>query len=478
MVGEPKPGDVLRGKYRVERVLGSGGMGTVLLATHLKMAQQVAVKVLLPDARKVQDVVARFAREARAASKLKSEHAVRILDVDENEAGEPFFVMEYLEGKDLHALVERDGALPVEQAITYVLQACEGLAEAHAAGIVHRDLKPANLFLTKRTDGSPLVKILDFGISKAVEVEAPGTELVTAPETVMGSPSYMSPEQLRNAATVDARTDIWALGIVLHQLLTGALPFAATGIAALAARIAADPPARVRDKRADIPEELEDVILKCLEKDPSARFADVAELARALAPFAPAGSAGAQRVARTAEARRAAKTAEPTPTTRASSSSNAETISEEPAGLATASLHDVPKERSPLASALSTEYASTVGHASAAPPAQKKRATLATIGIAAIVVGVGVAAAIKLAPSSNDAASVGQPSSALGTSLPAATASTASDKPIIVADVASSAPSAKAISRGDAGADPAKRPPPAAPVERTPKRNPMELDFK
>jgi serine/threonine-protein kinase len=487
MVGEPKPGDVLRGKYRVERMLGSGGMGTVLLATHLKMGQLVAVKMLLPEARKSSDVMLRFSREARAASKLKSEHAVRILDVDESEEGEPFLVMEYLEGKDLHAVVEMDGPLPVEEAIGYVLQACEGIAEAHAAGIIHRDLKPANLFLTKRADGTPLVKILDFGISKAVDADSPGTELVTMPQSVMGSPSYMSPEQLRNASAVDSRTDIWALGVVLHQLLAGALPFAATGIAALAARIAADPPTQVRALRADVPADLERVILKCLEKDVDARFGDIPELARALAPFAPAGSAGALRVARTAETRRAAEEGEQTVPAAASSSPRAASIDVGPAaGLATASLHDVAPKSDPLAGALATEYAATVGQepVTARDPKRRSLAVLALATAIAVIVAGAIGFKIMHVPTVDapaQQASAPPPAPQAPSSL---VADKSSFEPVVPPSASSSsaAPTiASAPSRLDAAAGTApKRPLATQPAETTPSKpkNPMELDFK
>jgi serine/threonine-protein kinase len=276
-------GDVLRGKYRVERVLGEGGMGVVLLATHLRMDRRVAIKFLREGARAAE--ASRFATEARAASKLRGEHAVQILDVDDGDDGRPFIVMEHLEGADLHAVLKKSGPLAIAEAAAHVLQACEGIAEAHAAGIVHRDLKPANLFLTKRPDGGALLKILDFGISQSAGARG----------DVIGSPWYMAPEQLRGTATIDARADVWALGVVLYELLTNGLPFEASGAAELALRVASDPPRDARERRPELDEALVSVVNRCLEKNPADRYASVAELARALAPFAPSGDAAAAR---------------------------------------------------------------------------------------------------------------------------------------------------------------------------------------
>jgi serine/threonine-protein kinase len=287
-------GDLLREKYRVERILGTGAMGVVVAATHVKLGQTVAIKLLRNELKGTQRVVQRFMREARAASRLSGDNAVRILDVDETD-GRPFIVMEFLDGEDLsHRLGER-GPLPYDEATEYLLQACEGIAEAHKKGIVHRDLKPANLFLTARADGSPLIKILDLGISKVL-VEDEHSHQLTGPSSVLGSPSYMSPEQLRNPTEVDARSDIWSLGVVLYQLLTKRLPFSATNSAALAAHIAADPP-----KRPDLEgpaKMLEPIMKRCLEKRPDDRYRDVAELAEALAPLLPRGAEQAARVRR------------------------------------------------------------------------------------------------------------------------------------------------------------------------------------
>jgi serine/threonine-protein kinase len=277
------PGDVLAGKYRVERVLGQGGMGVVVAAKHLHMEQRVAIKFLLPDLASHPETVARFAREANAAVKIQSEHVGRVIDVGTLESGAPYMVMEYLEGSDLADVVARRGPLPWHEVVEYVLQACEAIAEAHVAGIVHRDLKPANLFLIRRADGSPCVKVLDFGISKAADA-ASGSAL-TQTAAMMGSPKYMSPEQLKSARDVDARTDIWALGVILYELLSGEGAFRADTMPQLYVAIIQDPPQPLR--RTDVPPGLHQVILRCLEKDPARRFQSVAELAAALHEFAP-----------------------------------------------------------------------------------------------------------------------------------------------------------------------------------------------
>jgi serine/threonine-protein kinase len=291
-----RPGTVLAGKYRIERVLGQGGMGVVVAAEHLQLAQRVALKFLLPEACSNGQAVARFLREARAAVQIQSEHVARVSDVGQLETGAPYMVMEFLQGSDLGAVLAARGPLPVPEAVDYVLQAGEAIAEAHSLGIVHRDLKPANLFLTQRRDGSPLVKVLDFGISKATQADA-GMNL-TATSAVMGSPYYMSPEQVRSAKDVDARADIWALGVILQELVAGSPPFVAETASALFASIIADTPASVRVARPDLPVALEQLIARCLEKDRNRRFANMAELAFALGPFAPQSANSVARITR------------------------------------------------------------------------------------------------------------------------------------------------------------------------------------
>jgi serine/threonine-protein kinase len=288
-VANPQVGDVLGGKFRVERVLGTGGMGVVLAAFHMQLEQRVALKLLQADAAKQPEVVTRFAREARAAARIQSEHVARVLDVGALESGEPYMVMEYLEGDDLEALLRSKGPLPVVDVVGWVLQACEAIAEAHAMGIVHRDLKPANLYLAERTDGSRTVKVLDFGISKVLEGTVADASL-TRTSAVMGSPMYMSPEQLRSARDVDARADIWALGITLYELFCGKGPFSTGTVPEVCAAILKDTPQPPRELRAEVPEGLQAVVLRCLEKDVARRYANTAELALALLSYGPPGS--------------------------------------------------------------------------------------------------------------------------------------------------------------------------------------------
>jgi len=283
-----EPGQILLGKYRIERVLGMGGMGVVVAATHVTLEERVAIKFLLPQALTNGEAVARFLREARAAVRIKSEHVARVTDVGQLENGAPYMIMEYLDGADLGTISQRRGALPIEDGVEFVLQACEAIAEAHALGIVHRDLKPANLFLVTRADGTPSVKVLDFGISKVTGLGASGSDLgMTKTSTVMGSPLYMSPEQMASSRDVDARTDIWALGAILYELLAGTVPFQADTITQLCVMILQQPAPSLRNARPDAPEGLQQVLSRCLDKDRTKRYANVAEFAHALAPFAP-----------------------------------------------------------------------------------------------------------------------------------------------------------------------------------------------
>ena len=231
-----------------------------------------------------QGAVARFLREAQAAAKITSEHVARVLDVAVLPTGEPFIVMEFLEGRDLAQQLRDDGPLPVALAIDSVMQACEALAEAHAMGIVHRDLKPANLFCARRPDGQTVCKVLDFGISK-LTAGAAGGLAITATAALMGSPLYMSPEQMRSTKGADAQSDIWALGIVLFELLCGAPPFDGTTISEVAVKVATEPTPPIRMRRPDVPPELEAVVFRCLEKDRSRRVRTIVDLARELAPF-------------------------------------------------------------------------------------------------------------------------------------------------------------------------------------------------
>ena len=276
-------GEVIAGKYRVDRVLGVGGMAVVVAAYHVELHEQVALKFLLPFALTSREAVERFVREARASVRIKSEHVARVIDVGKLDDGAPYIVMEYLDGSDLASVLVERGPLPVEQAVDVVLQTCEALAEAHTLGIVHRDLKPANLFSLKRAHGQHLIKVLDFGISKAIADTAMS---VTRSGAIIGTPAYMSPEQIHSSGGVDMRTDIWSLGVILYELLTGKTPFTGDTIPELAMRITYEPPAEIRADR-DIPDGIAQVITRCLDKDRDERFQTVGELALALKSFGP-----------------------------------------------------------------------------------------------------------------------------------------------------------------------------------------------
>jgi serine/threonine protein kinase len=277
-------GDILAQKYEVTRVLGAGGMGVVVAARHLDLDKLVALKFMHDEISMNAQAAVRFLREARAAAQLSNEHVGRVLDVGRLPDGVPYIVMEYLEGRDLAAVCNERGPLPISDVAEYMLQVCEAMAEAHAKGIVHRDLKPQNLFLTSKPDGRPLVKVVDFGISKSHA--AKGAPTTTAQS--MGSPSYMAPEQMRSAKNVDARADIWSMGVILYELLSGKLPFEADTMPELIVQVLGDtPPPSLAQLRDGLPPALVRTVEKCLEKDRERRFATVAELAHELVLYAP-----------------------------------------------------------------------------------------------------------------------------------------------------------------------------------------------
>ena len=265
-------------KYDVERVIGRGGMGTVFEARHSRLGQRVAIKVLGEELRTHPELVRRFEREARAASALSSPHAVRVFDIDTTDDGTPFFVMEFLSGRDLDDIVTNDGPQPVGLAVRWLIEACDAIAEAHRLGIVHRDIKPSNLLLCET--GS--IKVLDFGIAKR---NTPNERAITVGVQPLGTPQYMSPEQVRCAKDVDARTDIWSLGVTLYELVTGRPPYNHDLSAACIASIAADPVPDPREFKADLSADLVKVIMRALDKDPAGRYQTVDELVLALAPF-------------------------------------------------------------------------------------------------------------------------------------------------------------------------------------------------
>ncbi len=293
---ELAPGTVLLGKYRVDEVLGTGGMGKVIRASHLYLQQSVAIKILLPHMAESASTVTRFLREAQATVNLKSEHIARVMDVGTmpssgDQPPTPFIIMEYLEGNDLNQILRHHGPQTPPVVCDLMLQACEGMSEAHAMGIVHRDIKPSNFFITRRADGTMLLKILDFGISKTPE----GITDLTGTQTVLGTPTYMAPEQMKTSKGVEPRSDIWSLGVVMYQLITGRPPFSGESYAELVLKVNSDPPAPIM---MPLPPGLGDVILRCLEKNPTMRPQNVGELARMLAPYATDPISAAQSAAR------------------------------------------------------------------------------------------------------------------------------------------------------------------------------------
>ncbi len=285
---EVSEGQVLLGKFRVERVLGVGGMGAVVAAHHLQLDTRVAIKFLLPSTLCNAEAVSRFSREARAAARITSEHVARVFDVGTLDSGAPYMVMEYLNGFDLGTWLERKGPLGSEDAVEFVLQACEAIAEAHALGIVHRDLKPSNLFCIRGADQRRVIKVLDFGISRIASLGLPPQDMrVTSDVLLMGTPLYMSPEQIAGSPAVDAQTDIWALGVILYELVTGKMPFSGETLPQVWAQITTQAPPSLRHSLPFLPDGLEVAILRCLEKDRHERYRNVAELASALQLFGP-----------------------------------------------------------------------------------------------------------------------------------------------------------------------------------------------
>lgn len=294
---------MVAGKFHVERILGEGGMGYVVAARHLHLGQMVALKFMRDEV--ANEYKGRFMREARSTVQLQSRHIARVLDVGEHDDGVPYIVMEYLDGIDLSDHLYAQGSLPVTEACEYVFQACHALAEAHGRGIIHRDLKLANLFLTKDAEGSPIVKVLDFGVSKILDGASteetnvggrprkdgpkrhvPPDSIVTKVSDMLGSPSYMAPEQIISAIDVDAGSDIWSLGVILFRLISGKAPFEGSSLGELIQRIVREPIPSLRNVKPDVPRGLERVLERCLERDRKKRLTDASELARLLEPYA------------------------------------------------------------------------------------------------------------------------------------------------------------------------------------------------
>ena len=270
------------GKYVVERLLAQGGMGEVYLAQHEVLGEPVAIKVLLAQYLHHDEALSRFLNEAKAAAKIKSEHVARVTDVAVSERGMPYIVMEYLEGEDLEHLVQTGGPLVPADAVDMVLQSLDAIAQAHALGMVHRDLKPSNLFRARLPDGSHIVKVLDFGISKAPTASAK----LTGTSSMLGSPMYTAPEQLRNARNATARSDVWSLGVILFELMSARLPYEGETLGELIVSMMERPPTPLGDVAPNVPVGLQEVVMQCLRRVEEERFDGVRELALALEPYA------------------------------------------------------------------------------------------------------------------------------------------------------------------------------------------------
>ncbi len=475
-------GDVLAGKYQVDRVLGVGGMGVVVAATHLQLKDKVALKFLLPQITQSESHVARFLREAQAAVKIKSAHVARVVDVgtldaDSPAPGSPYMVMEFLEGKDLSGVLEERGRLPWDEACHYVLQACEALAEAHSYGIVHRDLKPANMFLTTAPDGSPCVKVLDFGISKVIE----GDQALTRTQTTVGSPVYMSPEQMRSARKVDARSDVWSMGVSLYELVVGEIPFIAETMVELCALVLENDAPLVRSMVPDAPEALEHIVAKCLKKSPADRYQTIAELAADLAELL--GTLDAQ-----AQAARIARIASPAgEAAQREGTGKYDALRTRP--MVAKNLHEKNGQR-PTKDAIHTSPAVTLGQTGDAPvpttvqpQAKSKLPLIAGISLLALVAVGAVALSRGGNKGDKDA---NPPAAAAKVSDKAAEKPTASASAQPVATMAATASSAAPSTSAAASAAPtesamasasAKKPPPVAPTYKPTKPNPSDDPF-
>jgi serine/threonine protein kinase len=469
----PRPGDTIAGKYAIVRVIGEGGMGIVYEANHLRLRRRVALKMLLPHLLATSsDTVARFEREARAAAQLRDRHVTKVLDVDTTAEGLPYLVMEYLEGHDLEAELGARGPLPIGEAVSYMLQVCAAMTEAHDAGIVHRDLKPSNLFLCPDRDGW-IVKVLDFGISKMADE---GEARLTGTQASVGTPLYMSPEQVRSARNVDARTDIWALGVILYELLAGRTPFEGSTTAA-AASIVADPTPPLRYFREDVPLQLHEAIDRALEKDPAARFPTVTEFAQAILPFSgpvhpsvtppPPPSASAL----TPEPHSRPVTPSPFHPSHPSHSGRL-SYPRAPEGSSTLAHEEVPRMASPTPSVVSARV----------PPPGAGRALFAVGGVTLLLAGAVGLYAVERVSARHAAASVApvsvvQPPPASATGAPLPPSESPLRAPLAAAPVVASAASAVVPSAppaspkvgGGPAARPAPRPqPPAAAAPAAP----------
>jgi serine/threonine-protein kinase len=413
-------GDVVSGKYRVEQVLGVGGMAFVLSAKHVELEERFALKFLDPAFVDDEAIIERFTREAKAACRIRSEHVARVYDVGMHE-GSPFIVMEHLEGRDLATILAENGPLPIEDAVEYAMQTCEALAAAHRLGIVHRDIKPENLFLVEH-DGLPMIKVLDFGISKTV-LAGDGPISTLTGDLSLGTPCYMSPEQIRSTATADARSDLWSLGVVLYELLTGAEAFRAASVPEVCAAVLEREPEPIRNLRPEVPPELAAVVERCLAKDPDHRFADVAELAVALLPFGPARAlVNAERASSLMRSQPRSGQGPASPRARASTPPSSRRVraaarASPPRGVAAG-----PSSDAPLCRALPTVRV----------PRQRRSGSRAAVAVAVVIGGVLATLAYRSLPLSRRGAASAPAPVAVAMEEPSTPAVTSASTPIAV----------------------------------------------
>lgn len=506
----PQPGTIIGGKYVVEGLLGAGGMGVVLSARHQQLDQRVAIKLLLKEAREHPEVLERFMREARAAAKIHGEHIARVIDVGELSDGAPYMVMEYLEGHDLAALLKTRGPLAPGTIASFVIQACDAIAQAHAAKIVHRDLKPGNLFLARQPDGMSVIKVLDFGISKLIEPDGP---MLTKTSSLVGTPFYMSPEQLTAAKSVDSRADIWALGVIMYELSVGAPPFGGDSMPAIVAAILQNEPAPLDQVRSGLPPGFSDIVARCMRSKADERYPHVAAVAAALAPFASSIDAElmrAQKIARVLGVEDPLQATLP-PDTELAPTDAAPVVRSSAEAALVEVVSDAPEvtpqaphdrtlvidsgQRDDAASSLDATRASPLEPktqlgvaASAAPPPVRSRARLVSVAAGLLAITGGVALSTRphgdpvKSPASADplqtdlapsiASNITEPPSArlVVSATPTASASASASAS---APTARPRPSSFVLSHGSA--EPAPAPPPS--TSSTPK-NPLDMRLK
>lgn len=281
---DPLLGSIIGEKYRIVRYLAEGGMGKVYEAVHVVVMRRFALKFLHPALALRRDALARFKQEATAAGSLENEHIAAVIDFGITPSSSPYLVMEYLEGLDLGMLLESEGPLSIERACDLTMQACVGIEKAHARGIIHRDLKPSNLFVTRRGDGTDLLKVMDFGVAKLLESEANST--VTRTGSIIGTPAYMSPEQARGEVLIDHRADLHALGVILYELLSGRTPHPGDSSNAIIHHLATQRALPLVMEGREFPPALVALVERALALNPDDRFASADELAQELKRFA------------------------------------------------------------------------------------------------------------------------------------------------------------------------------------------------